>query len=209
MRKISKWLGTGLIIAGLSLMAIPLAEYGAAWYYQRMALAALEDGGSACTPPDEPALAEPETPAAYPAEFPAVNGIIEIPKISLKAVVVQGISQEDLRKGPGFYPQSRHPKTGNVSIAGHRGVYGAWFRNIDNLREGDKIMLTLEGRLYTYEVREQFITHDRDWSVVETNDRAELTLTTCLFTTTARRLIVKADLVKISAAPQPRQFSVQ
>lgn len=41
----------------------------------------------------------------------------------------------------------------------------------------------------------QYVTHDRDWGVIESKGKPELTLTTCLFSTSSKRLIVKADLV--------------
>lgn len=121
---------------------------------------------------------------------------IEIPRIKLKAAVLPGVTPEDLKHGPGLYPQSAEPRTGNVSIAAHRGVYGAWFRHLDKLQPGDEILLYLGGQQYTYSVREQYVTHDRDWGVIESKGKPELTLTTCLFSTSSKRLIVKADLVE-------------
>jgi sortase A len=131
-----------------------------------------------------------------PDTLPQEEGMLEIPKINLRAVVIHGVSEENLKLGPGFYPQSKHPEGGNVSIAAHRGVYGAWFRNLDQLAAGDEVLLKIGGKAYLYRVREQFVTHSRDWSVVDSGEKPELTLTTCLYTTTTKRLIVKADLVE-------------
>lgn len=175
-----------LIIVGLILLSIPLFKWGAASYRQYRALAAWEEQ-------QEPVPEEEDD--EIPDTLPQEEGMLEIPKINLRAVVIHGVSEEDLKLGPGFYPQSKHPEGGNVSIAAHRGVYGAWFRNLDRLVAGDEILLRIGGKTYQYRVREQFITHSRDWSVVESGENPELTLTTCLYTTTTKRLIVKADLV--------------
>ncbi|MBS3983929.1 MAG: sortase [Dethiobacter sp.] len=68
-----------------------------------------------------------------PDVLPEINGLLEIPEIDLIAVVIHGVTEEHLRRGPGFYAQSSHPEVGNVSIAAHRGGYGSWFRNINRL----------------------------------------------------------------------------
>jgi sortase (surface protein transpeptidase) len=54
---------------------------------------------------------------------------------------------------------------------------------------------------YRYQVREQFVTHSRDWSVIESKGHPELTLTTCLFTNNVDRLILKADLQEVGFVP--------
>lgn len=213
MQRKSRIFSTIIIIAGILLAAVPLARWGISSYHQRQALAAWEDEAQ------KPALeAESETvpvppvPQAeqeLPTSLPEVDGLLEIPKINLRAVVIHGITEDDLKQGPGFYPQSKYPESGNVSIAAHRGVYGSWFRHVDRLKPGDEITLTIDGKIYRYTVRESFITHSRDWSVVESSDIAELTLTTCLFTTTTSRLIVKADLAETDVIISPQQYKVE
>jgi sortase A len=211
MQNRNRILGTTVIIAGLLLALVPVAKYGVSVYYQRQIMSALVDEP---LPIPEPMPVEPDTVTVTPDDeppegLPAINGILEIPKINMQAVVVQGVTEEHLKQGPGFYPQSKYPETGNVSIAAHRGVYGSWFRNVNKLEPGDEIVLTLGDTLYHYSVREQFVTHSRDWSVVDSTGSAELTLTTCLFTTTTRRLIVKADLTKTEKAPQTQRLKIQ
>lgn len=187
-------IGTIVIIGGLLLASIPLVRWGISSYHQRQALAAWEENLQEAA--EEPVIEEPVEEEPEPV-LPDEDALLEIPDINLKAVVLHGIDEETLKKGPGFYPQSTHPELGNVSIAAHRGVYGSWFRHVDKLEAGNEIKLHIGGKTYTYEVREQFVTHNRDWSVIDSNNKAELTLTTCLFTTTTKRLIVKADLVDV------------
>lgn len=195
MRRLAKHIGLLLMLSGLLLVAAPLYRWGTGIYYQRLTLSTLEEQAEVddkITPPLDTNQEQSKD------ELPSALGLLEIPKIDLKAAVIHGVSEEDLKKGPGFYPQSKHPEVGNVSIAAHRGVYGSWFRHLDRLKTGDQISLTLGTNRYQYQVREQFVTHSRDWSVIDSTDQPELTLTTCLYTTTTKRLIVKADLIEVT-----------
>ena len=79
-----------------------------------------------------------------------------IPKIGVDSIVVNGVNREDLRKGPGHYPDTPLPgQEGNSAIAGHRTTYGAPFGDLDQLSEGDLIQVrTLQGS-FEYRVSEQ------------------------------------------------------
>ena len=200
MIQLRKHLGLLLIIGGLLLSLIPVVNWGMGTYYQRLELVAMEEESP-------PVITEPtDEPSELPDGLPPIKGILEIPKIQIRVVVIHGVTKEDLKRGPGFYPQSKYPERGNVSIAAHRGVYGSWFRNVNKLDPGDEILLTLGTKVYRYQVRQQFVTHSRDWSVVASTDEPELTLTTCLFTTSTKRLIVKADLIEVTIAQVPRRL---
>ncbi|EEG78085.1 class E sortase [Dethiobacter alkaliphilus] len=192
-----------LIFSGLALVATPIYRYAVGIYYQSAERAAMVGEAPEYEPVKsiDPVVLQEEM-EVDPTKLPQFNGVLEIPNIDLDVVVVQGVSQEDLRRGVGFYPQSTHPEYGNVSIAGHRTGYAGWFLKIDRLEPGDEIILTLGPNRYHYSVRKQFITHNRDWDVIESNGNAELTLTTCLMTTNSRRLIVKADLVEVIEVQQ-------
>ena len=97
----------------------------------------------------DPATAPP-TPA--PAEGEPV-GVIQIPKIGLERVIVQGVSKKDLKKGPGHYPGTPLPgQAGNSGIAGHRTTYGAPFNRIDELAPGDEITITTPQGRFLYKV---------------------------------------------------------
>ena len=96
--------------------------------------------------------AAPSTAPPPPAEG---NGLarLEIPKIGVDKIVVEGVGVEDLRKGPGHYPGTALPGVvGNVAIAGHRTTYGAPFGDIDKLKPGDEIILTTVTGRYVYNV---------------------------------------------------------
>jgi len=131
---------------------------------------------------ENPALILPEKepePVEYPEALLPKEGALRIPAIGLLTGVVYGVEPNDLKKSPGFYPQSGYPDTGNVAIAGHRTTYGAWFRNLDKLEPGDEIRLYYQDTIYIYAVDSVFDIHNRDWSVIDPTDKPALTLTTC------------------------------
>jgi sortase A len=136
---------------------------------------------------------------------------MRIPRIGLDKFVVQGISENDLRKGPGHYPQTVMPgQLGNSAIAGHRTTYGAPFFNLNEMRSGDPIYITdLQGRTFIYKVFGSTIVSPNDVSVLDPTPFAQLTLTTCAprFEATTR-LIVFARLVG-RALPAPKPAAVE
>ena len=137
---------------------------------------------------------------------------IQIPKIGLDYIVVNGVGVDDLRKGPGHYPDTPLPgQVGNAAIAGHRTTYGHPFGDIDQLGSGDPIMLqTLQGS-FTYRVYAQLVVDPSDVSVLNPDPGrpATLTLTTCTPKYSAsQRLIVKASLEPhTTPLPAPRHVA--
>ncbi len=80
--------------------------------------------------------------------------LLEIPAIGRSDIVVPGVSLNDLKDGPGHYPDTPLPgQLGNASIAGHRTTYGAPFFDVDDLVPGDELIVTmLTGDRFVYEV---------------------------------------------------------
>jgi LPXTG-site transpeptidase (sortase) family protein len=81
-------------------------------------------------------------------------GRLEIGRLGIDFVFVQGIDGASLRKGPGHYHgDTRLPgQGGTVGIAGHRTTYEGPFREIDSLHAGDGITLRMPYGQFTYEV---------------------------------------------------------
>ena len=79
----------------------------------------------------QPAVSQDDGPPPNPVPGEPA-GVIEIPRIELARVIVEGTSRADLKKGPGHYIGTPFPgQAGNVGIAGHRTTYGAPFNRID------------------------------------------------------------------------------
>jgi sortase A len=178
--------------------------------------------GSSTVPPETSATSAPPgvtfpsvAPAPVEQNIPPIErgepiAKLEIPKIGKDGdnalYVVPGVSHDDLKKGPGHYPETPLPgQLGNASIAGHRTTYGEPFRHIDELAPGDQIIVTmLTGDRFLYEVASTEIVGPDDYFVVTTTDPtvAELTLTSCHPVYTARnRIAVHAFLVASESDP--------
>jgi len=142
-------------------------------------------------------------------------GIIQIPRIGVNQVVVEGVDVADLRKGPGHYPATQMPgHEGNAAIAGHRTTYGAPFGNLDQLSDGDTITVTTVQGRFQYRVTSVQVVDPNDGDVLSPipytdaahagHDKATLTLTTCNPKySAAQRLVVKAEIVLPRNQPLP------
>jgi sortase A len=148
---------------------------------------------------ERPPASTSPTPAPSAGQPPADGqpvGIIQIPKIGVNKVVVQGTGTEDLHLGPGHYPATPMPgQPGNVAIAGHRTTYGAPFWSLDGLSPGDEIIVTtLQGKFH-YSVTRSLVVDPTDVAVVAPTPTPTLTLTTCNPRFSAsQRLVVQAAL---------------
>lgn len=130
---------------------------------------------------------------------------IEIPALDLDTIVVEGTTPAALRAGAGHYPKTALPgEPGNVAIAGHRTTYGRPFNQMDDLKPGDKIILTTPIGKHTYEVTGQpWVVSPNDWSPVDNYKQGGsfLTLTSCHPEgSAAYRIIVRAELIESSDA---------
>ncbi|MDZ7676800.1 MAG: class E sortase [Acidimicrobiales bacterium] len=147
-------------------------------------------------------LASPELHDAYVNRDIGVGDSltrIQIPRIDVDTVVVEGTTMSALRAGAGHYPDTPLPcEVGNVAIAGHRTTYGRPFHDLDLLEPGDRIILETPVGQCTYELDDDpFIVRPDQTEVVDnTPDEARLTLTTCHPKGSAeRRLISTATMV--------------
>lgn len=123
-------------------------------------------------------------------------GRIRIPAIGGDHVVVFGIGTEDLKKGPGLYPETSFPGVpGTTAIAGHRTTYGAPFRDIDDIGRGDEIILDMPYARLTYVFERQQIVEPTAVEVVEPTGYDRIVLTAChpLYSA-AQRIVVSARL---------------
>jgi LPXTG-site transpeptidase (sortase) family protein len=139
-------------------------------------------------------IAAPVEKAAY-APFPPTR--IVIPDINLDAVVVQGLDEGALQRGPGHDPKSVAPgQPGNCVMAAHSNIFGAWFGDLDQLWAGSLIELHTPGRIYSYRVLTSVQVAQTDLSVLAPiNDgQAHLTLITCTKPASTFRHVVTAVL---------------
>ncbi len=123
---------------------------------------------------------------------------LELPRLGVDKIVVAGVEKNDLKKGPGHYPETPLPgQLGNSAIAGHRTTFGQPFFDVDKLETGDEIIVTTVAGRFVYRVTGQEIVSPSDYQVIATTDPtlATLTLTSCHPKYTAReRIIVYSEL---------------
>ena len=126
---------------------------------------------------------------------------LQIPKLDVDVIVVEGTSLAALRAGAGHYPKTPLPgEPGNVAIAGHRTTYGRPFNRLDELQPGDRVILTTPLARHVYEINtEPYVVEPTDWTPIDDYPRAGsfLTLTTCHPEGSAsHRIVTRAELVK-------------
>jgi sortase A len=173
-------------------------------------------GGPDVTAPETTsttATTQPNQPPPPPAEGDAMAHLL-IPTIGVDKIVVEGVTLDDLKRGPGHYPDAPMPgQPGNAAIAGHRTTYGAPFNRIDELEAGDEILITTLQGAFRYEVSEQLIVSPDQVEVLNDFGDNRLTLTACHPKYSARqRIVVVATLVGEPAAartPPPAPPSQQ
>ena len=136
---------------------------------------------------------------------------MKIPEIDFTKMVVEGVSTDDLKKGPGHYPDCREGfekplctdanevwpgERGRVIISGHRTTYGAPFWALDRLRDGDEIRLETRWGDFTYEVTGAEVVQPNATDIANPDsNRPELVLTTCNPRFSAsERLVVSAEM---------------
>lgn len=129
-------------------------------------------------------------------------GRIRIPSIGGDYVVVEGTDEADLQRGPGRYDYTALPGQGRtIAIAGHRTTYGAPFRDIDEIAEGDSITLELPYGDFAYRVTGYEIVEPTDVGIVDDTGEERLVLTAChpLYSA-AQRYAVFAELERVEPA---------
>ena len=143
-------------------------------------------------------------PPPPPADGDAMAHLV-IPDIGVDKIVVQGVSLEDLKHGPGHYPDTPLPgQPGNAAIAGHRTTYGAPFNRIDELDSGDEILVTTQQGSFVYEVSGQQIVSPSQVEILNNQGDNRLTLTACHPKYSAsQRIVVSARLVGTAAPVTP------
>ena len=106
-----------------------------------------------------------------------VIGEIQVPRLQLKAIVVQGDSHTILRRAVGHIPGTALPgAAGNVVLAGHRDTF---FRPLRNIRVGDAITLKTSDGAFQYFVESTEVVPASAIEVLNATAGRTLTLITC------------------------------
>ena len=135
--------------------------------------------------------------APPPAVLPdgGLLGRIEIPRIGVSVMVVEGVRDGDLKRAVGHIPGTALPgEAGNIALAGHR---DSFFRPLRFIHRDDRITFrTLEGTFH-YRVVATKVVGPEDVSVLYPTGSDSLTLVTCFpfhyIGSAPKRFIVRAE----------------
>ena len=164
-----RWMSRVFLIAGAVALAYSAYFYVSAYAFQKIETIAFDRALSGPAP-NAPAI-EHIVPEG------GVIGRIEIGRLGVSAIVVEGDSASLLRQAVGHARGTAMPgEQGNLALTGHRDTF---FRPLRNIREGDVITLETEGGQYQYEVESTAIVPPTATEVLQSSGQQELTLITC------------------------------
>jgi len=156
----------GIAFVMLGYCAFVLAD---TWIFQRRENAALER-----FVPEQPAVTSPGVALPGPE---GLIGRMEVPRLDVSVMVVEGTSGKTLRRGVGHIAGTALPgQPGNVGIAGHRDTF---FRPLRNIQRDDIITLTTPQGEYRYRVVSTKIVNPDNVAVLNSDGDEVLTLVTC------------------------------
>lgn len=169
-RHVRRWLARLLIAGGASLLVWVGADQALTASYQRSYRATLERMRN------QPATDEAHTaPASLPIGEPI--GTLEIARVGLSGVVIEGDEDSVLDRAIGHLPDTPLPwHTGNSALAAHRDTL---FRPLKGVRLGDILRLRTPHGDFEYLVRDiQIVEPDALW-VLDPTPVPMLTLISC------------------------------
>lgn len=80
-------------------------------------------------------------------------GRIQISSVGLDTQYGEGVYEKTLNRGPGHWPGTPMPGSeGNAVLSGHRNTHTQPFKQLDELRHGDKIIVSYGHKTTTYRV---------------------------------------------------------
>lgn len=118
-------------------------------------------------------------------------GLMYIPRLSASVwglPVLEGIQPPELAQGLGHYPGTAMPgEVGNFAVAGHRATNGEPLRDIDQVREGDEVIVQTQTHWYVYTLtKDQIVAPSAAWTIEPVPGRPDqepterlITVTTC------------------------------
>ena len=104
-------------------------------------------------------------------------GKLEIPRLRLSVMIMEGVADKTLRLGGGHIPGTTYPGApGNSGFAAHRDTF---FRNLRNVRKDDLIHFTTRSHTFTYRVASTAVVKPSDAGVLAPTSSETITLVTC------------------------------
>jgi sortase A len=115
--------------------------------------------------------------SSLPTATKGLIGRMEISRLGLSAIIMEGTSTTTLRRALGHISGTALPgQSGNVGISGHRDTF---FRPLRKIEPNDVITLTTTRGQYRYRVVSTEIVDPADVAVLDPSENETLTLVTC------------------------------
>lgn len=122
-------------------------------------------------------LADRASAVQPPAAASGVIGLLDIPRLGLSVIVVEGAGTTTLRRAAGHIAGTALPgEPGNVGISAHRDTF---FRPLRNIRQNDVITVSTVLGEFRYRVVSTRIVSPSDIAVLDPSGAEILTLVTC------------------------------
>ncbi len=127
--------------------------------------------------PDPAPVARKDALGAPRLAIGSVLGQMEIPRIGISVMVLEGDSDSILRRAAGHLERTAIPgQPGNVAIAAHRDTF---FRALRNIRDQDAITVSTLTGTYRYQVDSVEVVGPNDTGILADSPQPTLTLITC------------------------------
>ena len=206
LRRIVRWTERLLFAAGLALLAWCGYVVLDARIFQQAEDSRL-DGLLRVSQETSPGAPQNPSLTARPARLPlapaaGLIGRLDIPRLGLSVIVIEGVRAATLRRAVGHIPGTAFPgQQGNVGISGHRDTF---FRPLRNIRHDDMVTLTTLLGEFRYRVVSTSIVRPDNIAVLAPTENQILTLVTCYpfyFVGPApTRFIVRAERIADTSA---------
>jgi sortase A len=184
LKRMLRWIQRVLLFSAVALLSYCAFVLLDSWIFQEQQARDLDRllddqrAAGARTPRSERPSVLPTAPIDPPATAPGgLIGRIEIPRLSLSTVVVEGIGKRALRRAVGHIPGTALPgQAGNVGIAGHRDTF---FRSLKDIQVDDMIVVSTRWGEYRYRVVSSRVVGPHEVEVLHPTGDEVLTLVTC------------------------------
>jgi sortase A len=181
LRRMVRWTERLLFAAGLALLAWCAYVVLDARIFQQAEDSRL-DGLLRVSQQSSSRAPQNPSPTARPARLlpaPATGliGRLDISRLGLSVIVIEGVRAATLRRAVGHIPGTALPgQQGNVGISGHRDTF---FRPLRNIRRDDMVTLTTLLGEFRYRVVSTSIVRPDNIAVLAPTENQILTLVTC------------------------------
>ncbi|MCG3088284.1 class D sortase [Sporosarcina cyprini] len=188
--------GVGLCLIGYALMQMLSSNQS-----EKAALAEAKDYLKMASLLDEKTIFEKQDTLELSFQNGETIGILQIPNLDKELPIVEGTDDIALKQGVGHYSGTVYPgEKDQILFSGHRDTV---FTGLDNLQNGDSIIVKMAHGTFTYAIVGTEIVEENDETVIRSTAPEELlTLSTCYpfryIGNAPQRYVVYAKLVESS-----------